>query len=556
MWIGPIGGPWEIEKQFDDPTRVIFRSFGLDGRIPILIFTEGFNSVGLLDAATGDLVGTPTSGSEVLVSTEASGDGSLLAASFGTLDTLDTKGTTVIIDAESGQELFRFDSEQPASSMVFDMEANELVLAMPPNKLLTIDLAEGDILRSVELPVLADLVEVGIRPDGQVVVVLSNEVLVVDRRSGAVTSSRKLRDVVYAWFRPDGSLFASNSGAQRTGVIDLEGNALIREAHPIESFVFTTFNDGLVATVLAPSDSTVEVSALASGERSATELVTTDGEQFTPHTVYADSRGLWAVDFGNVFTRWEDGLLVDRLDLGGNGRHRSGNRLGALYSYWYWDEDGESVVSLIDFESTVPEVLFTVSTAAFARSHPTPDGGMIVLNRGGELAHYDSEGEELDRSQTLAQEAYLIALDPSSGTLAAAAPDGSVWIIDPATGRSETLPTQEPISNIDLGRDGELLVLTGPDGTVRLWDIQRSESAGVAWSGTGSSTALTSWFDADANSIWVATSGSVVNLPLDPALWIERACDVIGRNLTQDEWDRYVPGDGQRRSACGLELTE
>lgn len=129
-----------------------------------------------------------------------------------------------------------------------------------------------------------------------------------------------------------------------------------------------------------------------------------------------------------------------------------------------------------------------------------------------------------------------------------------VSIIDPTTRHTETLPTLEPINNIGIGRDGELLVLTGIDGTVRLWDLERNASAGVAWSGTGSTYGSTPWFDADTNSIWVASSGKILNIPLDPAQWIAQACEAVGRNLTQDEWDRYVPGDEQRQSACGFEI--
>ncbi len=553
MWIGPIGGPWEIEKQFAEPTRLLFRSFGLDGRIPIVTYGDPI-SAGLLDAVTGDPVGSPITGGEHVVSTAASGDGSLWAVSFGTLDTLDPRGTTVVVAVDSGEELFRFESEQPAQSMVFDEEANELVFAMIPNMLLTISLDNGALLNSVELPTAAGFLELGIRPDGLVVAVVSNEVLVVDRRSGVPVSRRELRDVLSAWYRPDGNLFIASAGEQRTGVIDLEGNALIRETHSIELFATATFNAGLVSAILSPTDSTVEVIDLSSGERSVTELVTADGERFTPHTVQPDSQGLWAIDFKNVFTRWEGGLLVDQLDLGGSGFSLSGTRVGDLYGYRYTDSDGDVWASLIDLGSGSADVLFTVPAWSSAQPHPTPDGGMIVLDFEGSLVRYNSQGVEVERGKTTARRAELITLDPSSGMLFAATLDGVVSVIDPTTRQTETLPTLEPINNIGIARDGELLVLTGVDGTVRLWDLERNASAGVAWSGTGSTYGSTPWFDVDTNSIWVASSGKILNIPLDPAQWISQACEAVGRNLTQDEWDRYVPGDEQRQSACGFEI--
>ena len=207
----------------------------------------------LLDAATGEPVGEAISTDEQWVSDAASDDGSLWAVSFGTIGTSEPDGTTIVVDADSGEELFRFTSEAPAQSMVFDMAARELVAAIFPNTLLTIDLDSGDVLASVELPTTAEFVEVGIRPDGLVVAVVINEVLVVDRRSGVPVSRRELRDVLSAWHRPDGRLFTVSAGERRTGVLDLEGNALILQTHSVDPFATTTFNDGLVSAIETPT---------------------------------------------------------------------------------------------------------------------------------------------------------------------------------------------------------------------------------------------------------------------------------------------------------------
>lgn len=571
MWIGPIGGPW-LEKEFPDLTVMMSGSFGLDSRIPIATCVlEGSavdldggvspsgtcdsRSVGLLDAATGEPVGRSISSDRDWSSDAASEDGSLWAVSFGTIGTPEPDGTTVVVDAASGEELFRFASDGPAQSMVFDMAARELVAAIYPNTLLTVDLDSGDVVASVELPTTAQFLEIGIRPDDLVVAVVTNEVLVVDRRSGVPVSRRPLRSLFSAWHRPDGRLFAVSAGEQRSGVLDLEGTALIRRTHSVDPFATTTFNAGLVSAIETPTSSTVEVIDLASGDRSVTELVTDDGERFTPHTVHPDHSGLWAVDFENVFTRWESGRLVERLDLGGESAS-FGTRVDDLLGYVHLDDDADFFASLIDLGSSPAEVLFTVETAWWNQAFPAPDGGLFVLERSGPLLRYDAAGDLVARVSTKALDTDLIAVDPSSGRIVAARRSGEVSIIDPATGETEKLPPLEPISNIGFGRDGELLAVTGSDGTVRLWDLERNVSAGVAWSGVGSAGGSPSWFDAESNSIWVASSGRLLNIPLDPAQWIERACSVVGRDLTQAEWERYVPGDEQRHSACGRDQDE
>lgn len=551
MWIGPIGGPWDIEKEFLDPTSGV--EHGLKGRIWIV--SHGETAVlSALDASTGDVVGAPVSGGVALAGIKASDDGSLLAASFATENSNASLGVTLVIDAESGEERFRFSSEEPAIAMDFDLGAGQLVAAVYPNILMVMDLDTGDVVSRIELATGSGFLDIGIRPDGLVTAVLGNEILVVDRRSGVVVSRSEIRDVSFARIRPDGRLFTASAGEERSGVLDLEGNALIRQTYSVDPFGKTTFNDGLVSVLGRSSGSTIEVIDLESGERSVIELVTSEGERFTPHSVQPDRTGLWAVDAANVFTRWEGGRLVERFDFGGEGG--AGTRLGDLYGYGYNDGDGDFVASLIDLGSSSAEVIFTVPTESFVQPHPTLDGGLFVLERDGALFRYNAEGEFVNEVATTARDTDIITVDPSSGTIAVATTQGIVSIIDPVTGETETLPTLEPISNLGFGREGELLALTGLDGTVRLWDLERGVSAGVAWSGAGAAVGSPSWFDADSNSIWVASSGKVLNIPLDPAQWIEQACDVVGRDLTQDEWDRYVPGDQQRQSACGREIVE
>ena len=88
------------------------------------------------------------------------------------------------------------------------------------------------------------------------------------------------------------------------------------------------------------------------------------------------------------------------------------------------------------------------------------------------------------------------------------------------------------------------------DGAVRLWDAATGEAIGLLVDGVGETRPSTPWFDADRDTMWVASSGRLVELSLDPARWIEKACQFVGRDLTQDERDRYIPGDESPQSAC------
>lgn len=104
--------------------------------------------------------------------------------------------------------------------------------------------------------------------------------------------------------------------------------------------------------------------------------------------------------------------------------------------------------------------------------------------------------------------------------------------------------------SLGFARDGTRLVVVESNGTVRLWDTERSELIGTLWNGGGPASPSPPWYDASSDSIWVATAGTVLRLPLDPERWVERVCELVGRELTSDEWEQLVPGDAAQRPAC------
>ena len=107
------------------------------------------------------------------------------------------------------------------------------------------------------------------------------------------------------------------------------------------------------------------------------------------------------------------------------------------------------------------------------------------------------------------------------------------------------------VAGLDINSDDVGLVDTNADGTVRLWDVERDASAGLVWDGTGARGGEPSWYDEDGDSVWMSTSGKIIEIPLETAVWVERACTAVGRDFTDDEWDRLVPGDDEPlRSAC------
>jgi WD40 repeat protein len=133
--------------------------------------------------------------------------------------------------------------------------------------------------------------------------------------------------------------------------------------------------------------------------------------------------------------------------------------------------------------------------------------------------------------------------------LMSASSDDGLYVLDLETGTVDAVALG--IANHAIKEDGRLLAVVSFDGTVRLWDVERRAWAGLVWDGTGElGRGGPGWYDAGSDSLWIASSGQLLQIPVDPERWIERACEIVGRDFTDDEWDLYVPGDEERQSAC------
>jgi WD40 repeat protein len=114
------------------------------------------------------------------------------------------------------------------------------------------------------------------------------------------------------------------------------------------------------------------------------------------------------------------------------------------------------------------------------------------------------------------------AFDPSGSFLATTTLFGATRLWDPATGLGygdELVPSARPASltsSIDLpflglrnpfSPDGKLLAVAGVETLAMLWEV-------------------------------------------DPAVWRERACAIVGRNLSREEWKLYLPAGKPYRATC------
>jgi WD40 repeat protein len=90
--------------------------------------------------------------------------------------------------------------------------------------------------------------------------------------------------------------------------------------------------------------------------------------------------------------------------------------------------------------------------------------------------------------------------------------------------------------------DGQTIITSGTDGTVKLWDARTLAQLGATLPHEDNE-----WIDAHLvdgrRLVTLSTGGLVATWELDPRRWAGQACSIASRTLTQREWSLFLPGE-------------
>jgi WD40 repeat protein/class 3 adenylate cyclase len=142
------------------------------------------------------------------------------------------------------------------------------------------------------------------------------------------------------------------------------------------------------------------------------------------------------------------------------------------------------------------------------------------------------------------------------GTLASGSWAGIVNLWNPTTGKElghPTLVAQAPVSAIAFAPDGKTFATSGgSSGHTKIWVTSTLQQLGDDFPGGEGSWGNVAYTPNGRYLFSAYADGSAYRWPVTVDAWADQACRVAGRNFTQEEWRRFVTGRSYERVCPGL----
>ena len=180
----------------------------------------------------------------------------------------------------------------------------------------------------------------------------------------------------------------------------------------------------------------------------------------------------------------------------------------------------------------------------------TPDGsalGISSLVNGTRL--YDAvTGEALDTPAA----PFVRTVIGATGVAVGSTIDGRLYLFDPVTLelRGELPGTHGYAEEMYLSDDESILTVGNESDGIRIYDVEQRIQIGDGIPYREGSIGLAS-LHPDGTELAIASGDlGIVIWDLNPSHWLDAACTLAGRNLTQAEWDLYIGDLAEYHESC------
>ncbi|TFV91549.1 hypothetical protein E4P40_05845 [Blastococcus sp. CT_GayMR20] len=188
----------------------------------------------------------------------------------------------------------------------------------------------------------------------------------------------------------------------------------------------------------------------------------------------------------------------------------------------------------------------------------SPDGRLLAVTSASaaEIVLLDAETFRVDRKLSLAADdrGGDLSFSRDGRLLASGGSFGLLYVFDTATWDAEWGPAavhDTGVLQVEWLDDGRTVATSGIDGTVSLFDAERGMVRARPLTTSGQAGQGYAHLVPDATDELVVLSGERPGwrYPLDPSVWLDEACGIVGRDLTAAEWERYLP-ERERAPTC------
>jgi DNA-binding SARP family transcriptional activator/WD40 repeat protein len=222
-------------------------------------------------------------------------------------------------------------------------------------------------------------------------------------------------------------------------------------------------------------------------------------------------------------------------------------------------DTGHGALVAVDTASWQPDGRRLDLGAAVVKLAMRDDGRFLAAGLAtGEVVVVDPARLEVVHRLRASGPVQAMAFSPDTGVLAAVGSGGALDVWNVASGTAAMPPQRMAAVGTSVQwLPGDVVAYGGADGRVILYDLRRRAPRGVA---------MPAFQDGASGDVHIApvtqnrielfagvrAAGSPKDgsrYSLDPADWLQHVCRVVGRDLTREEWHRYLP-EREYRPTC------
>ncbi len=528
-------------------------AFSPDGTI--LASASSDQTIRLWNVASRQPLGEPLYGHTASIwSVAFSPDGKILASA--------SEDTTIRLwDVATRQLLGKplQDHTDRVWSVAFSPDGTILASASEDETIRLWDVASGQPLGEPLQNNFGAVLSVAFSPDGKLLASSNNNITIVLWDVATRKPVVELLNNDISWsiaFSPDGRTLASGNSDTLIGLWDMASGQLLRgHTNTIRSVAFSP--DGTILAS-ASEDKTVRLWDVTSGQPL--------GEPLQGHTGFVNS-----VVFspnGKILASGSSDTTIQLWDVAT--RQPLGEPLQG-HEKFVWNlafspdgttlasASGDTTIRLWDVATRQPigEPLRghtdIVGSVAFS-----PDGTILASASDDTTIRLWDVGTQQPLGEPLqAHTSWVnsVAFSPDGKILASASHDRTIRLWDVATRQpiGESLRGHTDfVWAVAFSPDGATLASIGWDGIIRLWEVASQQPIGEGLIGHAG---FISSFAFSPDGMTLASGGddaSILLWDVNFQSWIERSCRIAGRNLSQEEWQRFIGSERPYERTCSM----